>query len=331
MKIAFFEIEDWEREEIKKQIKGQQLLFFDNELTKKNISRVEDVDIVSVFIYSEVDKDVVSKFKNLKAVVTRSTGFDHIDVKECVKRKINVFNVPHYGENTVAEHTFALILALAKNLLKSCDRTQKGSFSFEGLQGIDLMGKTLGVIGMGRIGGHIAKIANGFEMKVIAYSPRRDQKLAKKLKFKYTTLDSLLKKSDIVTLHAPYNKETHHMINGKNIMKMKKGSFLINAARGGLVDTGALLKALNNKTLAGVGLDVLEEEDLLKKKPRKRLSREERSTLTKNHRLLKFDNVVITPHNAFNTKGALGRILNTTIENIKSIISGKIKKENLAK
>ncbi len=331
MKIAFFEIEDWEKEEIKKQIKGHQLLFLDKELTKKNVSKVSDVDIISVFIYSEIGKDVISEFKNLKAIVTRSTGFDHIDIKECNKRKINVLNVPHYGENTVAEHTFALILALAKNLLKSCDRTRKGSFSFEGLQGLDLMGKTIGIIGMGRIGGHVAKIANGFEMKVIAYSPHRDQKLAKKLKFKYTTLDDLLKKSDIITLHAPYNKQTHHMINMKNIMKIKKGAYLINAARGGLIDTGALLKALNNKTLAGVGLDVLEEEDLLKNKPRKRLSREERSTLTENHRLLKYDNVVITPHNAFNTKGALSRILNTTIENIKSVISGKIKNENQIK
>lgn len=331
MKIAFFEIEDWEKEEIKNQIKGHKLLFFEGELTKKNVSKVEEADVVSVFIYSEINKDIVCKFKNLKAIVTRSTGFDHVDIKECGKRKINIFNVPHYGENTVAEHTFALILALVKNLLESCDRTRKGNFSFEGLEGFDLMGKTLGIIGMGRIGNHVAKIANGFEMKILAFSPHRDKKLAKKLKFKYTTLDSLLKKSDIITLHTPYNKETHHIINEKVLKKIKKGAYLINTARGGLIDTTALMKALDNKILAGVGLDVLEEEDLINKKPRKRLSREERKTLIENHKLLKYKNVVITPHNAFNTRGALGRILNTTIENIKSIISGKLKKENLAR
>ncbi len=331
MKIAFFEIKDWEQEEIKKKIKGQKFLFFDKELTEKTASKVADCDVVSVFIYSEINKKVIDKLKNVKAIVTRSTGFDHIDVKECAKRKINVFNVPHYGENTVAEHTFALILTLFKNILKSSDRTRKGNFSFEGLEGLDLMGKTVGIIGMGRIGAHVAKMANGFEMNVLAFSPHRDQKLAKKLKFKYTTLNELLRKSDVITLHAPYNKQTHHMINMKNIKNFKKGSYLINAARGGLIDTTAILYGLNKKILAGVGLDVLEEEDLLKKQPRKRLTREERSTLTENHKLLKYDNVVITPHNAFNTKGALGRILNTSIENVKSVISGKIKKENLAR
>jgi D-lactate dehydrogenase len=329
MKIVFFETEDWEKEIIKKELGKHKLIFFKEDLDEKNVSKVSDADILCVFIYSDIDRKILDKFKNLKAIVTKSTGFDHIDVKKCKERGILVFNVPHYGENTVAEHTFALILALAKNLMKSCDRTRKGNFSFEGLRGFDLMGKTLGIIGMGRIGGHVAKIANGFDMRVIASSPRRHKELEKKFGFKYVTLDYLLKNSDIITLHAPYNKETHHMLNSKNMMKIKKGAYLINAARGGLVDTRALLKALDKKILAGAGLDVLEEEELLKEKKHKGLTRKERESLIENHKLLKYCNVVITPHNAFNTKGALSRILNTTIENIKSVISGKIKKENL--
>lgn len=328
MKIAFFEVESWEKEILKKEFKKHKLLFFKEDLDEKNVSKVSDVDILCVFIYSDVDKKILDKFKNLRAIATRSTGFDHIDMKTCKERGILVFNVPHYGENTVAEHTFALILALAKNILKSCDRTRKGNFSFEGLRGIDLMEKTIGIIGMGRIGSHVSKIANGFGMKVIAYNPRRHKNLEKKFKFKYVTLDFLLKNSDIITLHTPYNKETHHMINSKTFSKMKKGAYLINTARGGLVDTGDLIKALDSGILAGAGLDVLEEEELIGEKNRK-LTKKEKESLIENHKLLKYGNVVITPHNAFNTKGALERILNTTVENIKSMISEKIKKENL--
>ncbi len=326
MKIAFFEVEEWEETYLKEKLKKHDLIFFKDELNKKTIENIKDVDIVSVFIYSKINKQILNKFEKLKAVVTRSTGFDHIDIKECKKKKIFVFNVPNYGENTVAEHTFALILALSRRIHKSYERTIRGDFSLENLRGFDLKGKTLGIIGLGHIGRHVARIARGFEIKVIAYDIKKDYKLAKKLGFKYTNFNNLLKNSDIITLHCPYNKKTYHLINSKNIKLIKKGAYLINTARGGNVETKALVRALAKGDLGGAGLDVLEEESIIKEEVQllsKNFPKENLQNLLENHLLLTFDNVIITPHNAFNSKEALQRILDTTIENIQCLIKKK--------
>ncbi|MBU0958331.1 MAG: hydroxyacid dehydrogenase [Nanoarchaeota archaeon] len=322
MRIGFFELEDWEEAYLKEKLKKHDLIFFKDELNKKTVENIRDVDVVSVFIYSKINKQILSKLKKLKAVVTRFTGFDHINVKECRKRKISVFNVPNYGENTVAEHTFALILALSRKIHKSYERTIRGNFSLENLRGFDLKGKVLGIIGLGHIGKHVARIAKGFEMKVIAYDVKKDHKLSKKLGFKYTGFNDLLKNSDIITLHCPYNKKTHHLINGKNIKLIKKGAYLINTARGGNIETRALVRALAKGDLGGAALDVLEEESIIKEEVQllsKNFPKENLQNLVENHLLLTFDNVIITPHNAFNSKEALQRILDTTIKNIKSI------------
>lgn len=326
MKISFFEIEKAEEEYLKENLKGHDLFFSGDELTDEKAKLMSDTDILSVFIYSKVNKKILSKFKNLKAIVTRSTGFDHIDLKETKKMKIPVLNVPSYGENTVAEHTFALILALSRKIHKSYERTIRGDFSLDGLVGFDLKGKTIGIIGIGNIGKNVARIANGFEMKVLAYSPKRERGLAKKLNFRYTTLENLLKQSDIVTLHCPHNKETHHLINKKTISLMKNSAYLINTARGGNVDTEALVMALAKKSLGGAALDVLEEESLIKEEVQmlsKNFSKENLKNLVENHMLLTFDNVIITPHNAFNSKEALQRIVDTTLENIINVIKKK--------
>jgi len=330
MKIAFYEVEDWEKPYIKEKLKGHNLLFFSDILEDKNT--VWDSDIISVFIYSEINKKILSKFKKLKAVVTRSTGYDHIDIKSCKEKKILVSNVPSYGENTVAEHTFALILDLSRKIHQSHERTVRGNFSIEGLRGFDLKGKTLGIVGMGHIGQHVAKIAKGFEMNVLVNNLKKDNKLVKKFGFKYVNMNILLKNSDIITLHCPYNKQTHHLINKNNIELMKKGAYLINTARGGIIDTTVLVKALTEKRLGGVGLDVLEEESLIKEEREllsKHFPKEHLQNLIENHILLTFDNVIITPHNAFNSQEALQRILDTTIENIKCLIKGNCK--NLVK
>ena len=326
-KIAFFEIEEWEKPYIKDKLKSHKLYFFDSALDEINADKIKDADIISVFIYSKVNKKILEKLENLKLIVTRSTGFDHIDLKECKRRNIIACNVPFYGENTVAEHTFALILSLTRKVPKAWEKTRKLDFSSEGLRGTDLRGKTIGVIGVGSIGKHVIRIANGFEMDVIAFDPFKDKKLEKELNFKYTSLDSLLKNSDIITLHCPYNKNTHHLINKNNIKKIKKGALLINTARGSLIETDALVKALDSGILSGAGLDVLEEECFVKEDKEvmsKHFPKEcDLKIIIENHILAKRDNVIVTPHNAFNSIEALQRILDTTIGNIKCFLKGK--------
>ena len=162
MKIAFFEIEDWEQTYLQQKLKGHKLLFFKDALSEKTVNLAKDAGIVSVFIYCKITDNVLSEFTHLQALVTRSTGYDHIDVASCKKRKIAVLNVPTYGENTVAEHTFSLLLSLSRKIPQSYERTRMGNFSLEGLRGFDLQGKTLGIIGMGHIGQHVARIARGF-------------------------------------------------------------------------------------------------------------------------------------------------------------------------
>lgn len=334
MKTYIFEQQDWEKDYLERNLKssGIDVEFYDGELDEKNAEKFKYAEMIVVFIYSPINKKVLSKMPKLKYVVTASTGYDHIDVNECKKKKVAVYNVPHYGENTVAEHAFALILALAKNLYKSINLTKLGKFSTEELQGIDLKGKTIGIVGMGSIGSHVCRMARGFEMNVLAFNRSQDKKLAKRLGFKYVkTLDELLKNSDIVSLHLPLNKFTYHILNKKNILLMKPGSFLINTARGDLVDSAAIILALDRGILNGAGLDVLEEEELLKEERQlysKKFSRQDFINLIENTELMKRENVLITPHNAFNTKNALQRILDTTIKNIIDSVKGNKKGEN---
>jgi len=326
MKIAFFEIKQWEKDYIKKNLRKHELLFFEEPLTKKNVSNIKDIDAISVFIYSRLDKNLLSKLPELKLIATRSTGFDHIDINFCKKKKITVCNVPYYGENTVAEHTFALILALSRNVHKSYVRTLRDDFSIDGLTGFDLKGKTIGIIGGGHIGMHVARMAKGFEMDVLVFDLSRNRKLAKKMGFQYVSFESLLKKSDIITIHVPHNAYTHHLINKRSVNKIKKGAILINTARGAIVDTNALLYALDNNILGGAGLDVIEGEELVKEE--KQLLHETGNTnkwrqIVRDHKIFRMDNVVFTPHNAFNSKEALFRIIDTTLENINSFTKNK--------
>ncbi len=317
MKIGFFEIKPWEKEYLHKKLKKYNLKFFKEPLNEKNVEQASDCEIISIFIYSKIGKKMLQKLPKLKLIATRSTGYDHIDIKECRKRKIIVTYVPFYGENTVAEHTFALILTLSRNIHKSYIGTLKVS----DLTGFDLKDKTIGIVGGGNIGMHVAKIAKGFQMKILVYDIVKKKKLSKVIGFSYVGLDKLLKKSDVITLHVPYNKFTHHLINKSKFNLMKKGAILINTSRGGVVDTNALLFALDKGILAGVGLDVIEGEELVRKEKQLLHKGDNLGKLRKvvrNRKIFKRGNVVFTSHNAFNSKEALIRILDTTIENITS-------------
>lgn len=291
----------------------------------KNASKALDAEVISVFIYSKMTEELLSHLSNLKFIATRSTGFDHIDLDTCAKNQILVSNVPYYGENTIAEHTFGLILALSRNIHKSYIRTTRNDFSIEGLKGFDLKKKTLGVVGAGRIGLHVIRVAKAFGMDVLAYDVKEDQFLADVLGFTYVSLEDLLAQSDIISLHVPYNTHTHHLINKDNIRLIKKGAILINTARGGIVDTEALLEALDQGILSGAGLDVLEGEESILEDKRMVYDPSDLETMTnlvKDHILLSKDNVVFTPHIAFYSQEALERIIDTTIENIAAFCLG---------
>lgn len=327
--ITFVELEKWEEKYLRERLAGSAaaLNFFAKPVSEAMLKKISGTNILGVFIYSKIDKGVLDKLPQLEMIATMSTGFDHIDLKECAKRQIKISNVPFYGENTVAEHTLALILALSRKLPKSMAKVQKYDFELRDIRGFDLKGKTLGLVGLGHIGQHVARMARGFEMKVIAYDPKRDNRAAKELGVGYVSLEQVLSGSDIISLHAPYNQKTHHMLNKKNMKLIKPGAYLVNTARGGLVETDALIWALNKKILAGAGLDVLEEECFIKEE-KELLSRAFKETcnlqtILQGHYLINDERVLVTPHNAFNSVEALGRILETTVDNIRGYLKKK--------
>ncbi len=332
MKIGFFGAKPWEKEYIescKAKMPDVDLVFIDEVLDETHIPTENNFETISVFVDSVITKKVLENMPELKFIATRSTGFDHIDLIACKERGISVSSVPSYGENTVAEYAFGLLLTISRKIYDAYDRIREtNNWSFDGLQGFDLMGKTIGVVGTGKIGRHAIKIANGFGMKVIAYDPYPNKQAEKELGFEYKTLEEVLKESDVITLHVPYSKETHHLIDVESLAVMKKGAVLINTSRGAVVDTEALVKALKSGQLGGAGIDVFEEEGVIKDEMdflvEGNISGHNLKTIIADHILVDMPNVVVTPHNAFNTKEALVRILDTTIDNISGYLNGKL-------
>ncbi len=326
MNIGFFEIEEWEESFLKEKLVGHTLTFDQNPLSVSS-QNLSNIAILSIFIYSEITQELLDKMPNLKMIVTRSTGYDHIDIKACQAKNIIVTNVPEYGTQTVAEHTFALLLALSRKLIPSIERTRRSDFTLDGLRGFDLYKKTIGVVGAGNIGQAVIRIAKGFGMDVLVFSRHQNIELAKSLGFMYVDLAHLYQVSDIITFHVPLTNETTHMINKETLPKLKKGVVILNTARGGILETEAILMGLEQGIIKGAGIDVLEEECFVK---------EERQLLTDqfikecdlktqllNHVLVTKENVLVTPHNAFNSQEALQRILDVTVENVLSFAQGK--------
>ncbi|OIO33156.1 MAG: hydroxyacid dehydrogenase [Candidatus Yonathbacteria bacterium CG_4_10_14_3_um_filter_47_65] len=327
MKILSFHNESWERDFLKEKLPAAEFLFFEGTVQDNADMRNDEAEVLSVFVDSHIGKEELDRFPKVKLIATRSTGFDHIDLIETAAHGIVVSNVPTYGENTVAEQAFALLLALSRRIYESYDRVLKeGTFSPEGLRGFDLQGKTMGVVGTGHIGVHTIRIAKGFEMEVVAFDVHRNEELAARMGFRYAEFDELIASSDVISLHAPYNEHTHHMINMDNVGKIKKGAYLINTARGGLVETRAMITALESGILAGAGLDVLEEEGYMKDDvvllTQEHPNPESLAMVLSNQYLIDHPRVLITPHNAFNTKEAIERILSVTTENVKAFAGG---------
>ncbi len=327
MEIAFFGLKDWKEiisSRIYKELELKEInvRFFDDKI-EEYLEEIKDVEMIACFIYTKITKEIIAKLSKLKFIATLSTGFDHIDLKECKKRGILISNVPIYGSNTVAEHTFALLLTLSRNIQKAYSRAIEGNFSIDSLMGFDLYGKTIGIVGTGNIGINVARIAKGFGMNIVAYDLFKKENLSKEIGFEYVEYLELLEKSDVITFHLPYNEKTHHILNSQNIKKLKKGAIIINTARGALIDTKALLSEIKSGRIEGCGLDVLEGEIDIKDDVAvlsENYPLEKMKTVILNNMLLKNHNIVVTPHIAFYSKEAIARIIDTTLKNIKSFV-----------
>lgn len=298
-------------EKILKKIKYKDAILVKNKLSSKNINKYKNAKIIIINIYTKLTKEFLDKLPKLKLIITMSTGFDHIDLEECKKRKIIVTNVPNYSNESVAEHALALLFTISKKI-HICNRElEKGKIKMPKLTGFELKNKTIGIIGTGSIGQHMAKISKGTGMKVIAYDIKQNKKTAKKIGFTYVTFENLIKTSDIITLHLPLNKHTKHLLNKEQFQKMKNTAVIINTARGEIINSQDLLDALNTEKIAFAGLDVFKDENFNNIKD---------STTKK---LIKHKNVVATPHAAFNTIEALDSLITITLENIESYLNNK--------
>lgn len=326
MHICFFDTSEFDEVYVRKELKDHDVFDTKEHLTLELAKTHADCEVLSVFVYSKVTREIMEAMPKLKLIATRSTGYDHIDAEAAKEKGIAIATVPLYGENTVAEHTFALILSLSRNVHKSYVRSLQGDHTIEGLMGFDLKGKTLGVVGAGKIGQHVIRIGRAFGMHVQAFDLHQDDFLADILDFEYVSLEELYRNADIVSLHVPYNPHTHHLINAAAFKQMKHGTILINTSRGPVVETEALLAALEEGIIGGAGLDVLEGEDLIMEEHQllyHQTTVEQRDMMAKNMLLLHRDNVVFTPHIAFYSKEALERIICTTITNITDFAKGE--------
>ncbi len=327
MNIVVFDAEKWERQPFRRIEDRGEVRFEEEALSESSAARHPDAEIISIDIYSHAPGEILVRFPNLRMITTRSTGYDHIDLRYCEEFGIVVCNVPTYGDNTVAEHVFALLLSISRHMVESVERTRRGDFSAQGLRGFDLEGKTIGVIGAGSIGRCVIRIAKGFGMEVLAFDLKEDRILEKSLGFRYSGLDTLLSYSDIITLHVPATRATENFISREQFDRMKDGVILINTARGSVMNVQALVKALADGKVAAAGLDVLPEEPVIREETEllRAVYRKENDleALLADCALLRLRNVFITPHNAFNTAEAVQRILNATVENIEAFLRGE--------
>lgn len=331
MKIVIFETADWERHACLR-LAGQGDFHCTQEpLNATTVARYADAEIVSTFINSQATASVLAQLPRLQYIATRSTGYDHIDTAYCRDRVVAVSNVPYYGSSTVAEHVFALLLALSRKLDAAVAQTRRGIFDRGDLRGFELEGRTMGVVGAGQIGRRVLKIASGFGMTTIAYDERPDRTAAEELGFSYTDLPDLLRAADVVSLHVPGHAQNVGLIGADQFSLMKPGAVLINTARGNLVDLAALLDVLQTGRLRAAGLDVLPEESLLRDEAEvfrsPNVTPKALRSLVGIHALQRLPNVLITPHVAYNTDEALGRIIDTTVANIEAFLSGAVQNQ----
>jgi len=315
MKIAIFSIHSFDKpffEKIKNS--NHELVYFQEQLSKETAYLAKDFDAIAIFTSDTVNVDVLQLLHSygVKYIALRSAGYDHVDLSKAAELKIKVANVPEYSPFAIAEHTVAMILALNRKLIIADNRVKRHNFSLGGLTGFDLNGKTVGLIGTGKIGSVLAKILHGFGCNLLGYDKIEDGSLKSKYALQYATLDELCQQSDIISLNLSLNKDTKYMINEQQISLMKNGVMLINTARGGIVNTQSVLNALKSGKMGSFGMDVYENEKGV-------------FFFDHSHSILQddilallatFSNVLITAHQAFLTNEALEGIVSTTLKNI---------------
>lgn len=318
MKIMFFDTKPYDKiwfEPMGKEM-GYTLKFQEMKLNEDTAVLAKGQDAVCIFVNDDAGKETIETLKEagVKTILLRCAGFNNVDLKAAQKAGITVLRVPSYSPEAVAEYAMGLLLTVNRQIHRAYVRTRDFNYNINGLMGIDLVGKTAGVIGTGKIGQMMIDILRGLKMKIMAYDPYP----AKNLDIEYVSLDRLFEEADVITLHCPLTKETRHIINKKNIEKMKDGVLLVNTSRGGLIHTPDLIEGLMQRKFAGVGLDVYEEEDayFFEDKSNDIITDEDLIRLTS------FRNVVLTSHQAFFTKDAMEAIAKVTLENARAVEEG---------
>lgn len=326
VKIAFFDSKNYDKESFNNHNKmyNYEITYFESKLNSETASLTKGFDVVCIFVNDKADANTLKSLEEngVKVLALRCAGYNNVDIEH--KGKLKIVHVPQYSPYAVAEHAVGLLLSINRKLYKSYQRTRKYNFSLDGLLGFDIHGKTVGVIGTGRIGKAFISIMKGFGTNVIAYDTYPNEQASKELDFKYVDLDTLYKESDIISLHCPLFKETEKMINRDSISKMKDGVIIINCSRGKLINTNDLVKKLSEGKIGGVGLDVYEDEEAF-------FLRDMSNSYVRDTNLsilLSMPNVFITSHQAFFTREALNKIASDTLENIKQEIeTGKCENE----
>ncbi len=330
MKILFYDTKIYDKESFDYNLKGKyrgiKIDYLENDITEATAGLAEGYDAVCVFVASDVNAKVIKILSrcSVKLILLRCAGYNNVDLKAANKYGITVLRVPAYSPEAVAEHAVALALAVNRKIHKAYIKVRENNFSLVGLTGRNFHSKTAGIIGTGKIGTAMCKILHGFGMKILAVDDHQNEELDF---VSYTDLDTLLRESDLISLHCPLTKETYHLIGKNNIEKMKDGVLLVNTSRGALINTNDLIDGIRDRKFIGVGLDVYEEEDNNVFENREDDIME--SSITA--RLLSFPNVIVTSHQGFLTGEALSSIAITTLENSYQFKNGTIIDANLVK
>lgn len=327
IKIAFFDTKEYDQKLFNEYNEkyGYEITYLESKLNKETAPLSKGYDVVCIFVNDRADQETLHILKEcgVKVIALRCAGFNNVDIQH-LEEGMKVVRVPAYSPYAVAEHAAALLLSINRKTYKAYQRTKKYNFTLNGLLGFDIHGKTVGIIGTGKIGKCFIQIMKGFGTEVLAYDVYPDEKAAESLGFTYVSLDELYQRSDIISLHCPLTEDNNKMINANSIEKMKQGVYIINTSRGKLIDTNDLIAKLEEGKIGGLGLDVYEDEEefFLNDMSNSYIRDKDLSTL------LSMPNVLITSHQAFFTQEALHKIASDTCENIKEIFeTGSSKNE----